>query len=120
MGKVRIINLAGHDFSQAEKWGELVAVTTGNLNIFRPERDLYNITEQLKDFDEEEDYLLLSGNVLANWMVAAVLFCVNKVTTLNLLIYDAKNHCYLEHTIYLDKNSLKFLRDDDQQPQLNI
>ena len=112
MTTVWIVNNAGHDFSLAKQYGELRDITRGNLDIFRPDRNLFNITETLLEFDSKVDYLLLSGNVLANMMVASVLFLVHKVKSINLLIYDAKNCVYLNHNLVLDKSTkqLKFVR----------
>lgn len=108
---VYIVNKAGHDFSNAEKYGELVPVTTGNINIARPDRDLFNISQILDNFDSSSDYLLLSGNVLANAMCVAVLAYSQK-TPIQLLVYDAKSQEYHNHNLYLDhiKNEVKFIR----------
>lgn len=111
MGRVFIVNKAGHDFSSAEKYGELVPVTTGNINIARPDRDLFNITQILNNFKEKDDYLLLSGNVMANAMCVAVL-AFSQVSPLQLLVYDAKSMEYHNHNLYLDhvKKEVRFLR----------
>jgi len=112
MARVLIVNKAGHDFSQAEKFGDLVPVTVGNINIFRPDRNLFEVGEALQNFDYKVDYLLLSGNVLANLMAASTLFLRDKIKSLKMLIYDAKNSEYIEHTITLDKTTkeMKFVR----------
>ena len=105
---VYIVNLAGHDFDSAKKFGEIKAVTKGNINLLRPDRDLYHIIEGLKEFNQEEDYLLLSGNVLANVMCIMSLIH-QKVNLLNLLVYNAKNQDYVNHTLAL-ADQLKFIR----------
>lgn len=108
---VYVTNYAGHDFSAAEQYGELEYVTKGNINIYRTDRDLYNLTEKLEKYDDEKDYLLLSGNILVNAMVLSVLL-TKGVKKLNLLVYDAKNLNYIHHTLIIDrdKNEVKFER----------
>ena len=111
MSKVYIVNVAGHDFDAAEKFGELVAVTKGNINVFRPDRDLFNIQEKLLDFNHEEDYLLLTGNVLANTLSVSTLIFLG-AESIKLLVYDAKNQDYINHNLFFDKRkrTLKFKR----------
>lgn len=119
MPKVFIVNQAGHDFSKAKEFGTLVPITTGNINVFRPDRDLFRIQQELLDFDFTTDFLLLSGNVLANALAAAFLVnsCGEEIHwTLNLLIYDAKHQRYMKHSLCFDSentSSLFFKRDED-------
>jgi len=109
--KVYILNKAGHDYSGALKWGELVAVVSGNMNVFRPDRSLFSIKEKLEKFDPEKDYLLLSGNTFGN--VLSVIHIMHSlkdtIKHVNLLVYDAKNVEYLLHTLDLSKG-LQFVR----------
>jgi len=109
--KVYILNKAGHDYSGAQQWGELVAVVSGNMNVFRPDRSLFTIKEKLEKFDPEKDYLLLSGNTFGN--VLSVMYIMHllkdNIKRVNLLIYDAKNVEYLLHVLDLS-NGLQFVR----------
>ncbi len=112
MAKVFIVNRAGHDFSSAEVFGELISITTGNINVFRPDRDLFKIQEVLKDFDPTKDYLLLSGNMFANAMAVAFILMHNDTDKITFLVFDAKNNTYLKHImIYrIDKKEAVFQR----------
>lgn len=110
MSKVFLVNEAGHDFSSAKRYGELVPITTGNINIKRPDRDLFTVKEALAEFSHKDDFLLPSGNILANIMVLGVLFTELKAKSLKLLIYNAKTHDYLEHVLSFNNKELKFLR----------
>lgn len=105
MAKVYILNKAGHDYSNANQYGELIAVVSGNMNVFRPDRSLYAIKEKLENFDPDNDFLLLSGNTFGNAL--AVMFIMNhlkdKVKRVNLLVYDAKNVEYLHHILDIEK-----------------
>jgi hypothetical protein len=115
MAKVFLVNEAGHDFSSAQKYGELIAVTTGNINIKRPDRDLFTIKESLAEFCYKDDFLLPSGNILANIMVCGVLFNELKIKSLKLLIYNAKTHDYLEHILSYNNREVKFLRQPEEE-----
>lgn len=108
MSKVYLVNRSGHNFDAAEQYGTLVPITEGNFNIIRPDRDFYNLIENLKEFTEE-DYLLLSGNVFVNALSIAALLH-RKVTILNLLVYNAKNQSYVHHSLSFNKE-LKFIRN---------
>lgn len=116
MPKIYIVNKAGHDFSSAEKFGELVPVTTGNINVFRPDRDLFRLQQVLKDFRPDEDYLLLSGNVFANAMAVAFILFDNDYDKIRFLVYDAKNNTYLEHVLFYNfsKKEAVFLRNKEK------
>ena len=111
--KVFITNKAGHDFSSAELFGDLVPVTTGNINVFRPDRDLFRIQEVLYEFNPEMDYLLLSGNVFANAMAIAAIYYAHPSHDINYLVYDAKNNTYLKHTLTRNRNGdVVFMRGE--------
>jgi hypothetical protein len=109
MTTVYIVNQAGHDFSTAAKFGKLESITEGNINIARPDRDLFNIGQKVKEI-KEDDLILLSGNILINVMVISALLTINKFKTINLLIYDAKLKQYIKHSLSCD-SELKFIRE---------
>jgi len=109
MANVYIVNQAGHDFSTAAKFGALIPITEGNINIARPDRDLFHITKKIEDISED-DLILLSGNILINVMVITALLTIKQFKVLNLLIYDAKLKKYIKHSLSCD-NELKFLRE---------
>jgi hypothetical protein len=110
LSKVYLVNEAGHDFSSATKFGELVSITIGNINIKRPDRDLYTIKEVLQEYTKD-DYILLSGNIFANIMVISHLLLEHKSKSLKLLIYNAKSHDYIEHILAYNNKELKFIRN---------
>lgn len=65
--KVWIVNEAGHDFSPAEEYGELKALTVGDVNPLKVDRIAYNLARGIGGFiDDKEDYLLLSGTPILN------------------------------------------------------
>ncbi len=112
MNKVYVVNSAGHDFSKAERYGELVPVVKGHVNVFRPDRSLFTITEGLANFTED-DYLLLSGNTFGN--VIAALFLRGQLPKIKLLVYDAKNNDYLCHVLDTSNGNFKFVRGEEYE-----
>lgn len=112
MAKVFVVNDSGHDFSKAKRFGELVPITQGKINIYQPQRDLIEVEKCLGEFSNKEDYLLLSGNTLGNMLVALTLFVMLKVKSIMLLVYDTKTQDYLQHTVAFDKDKkeLRFIK----------
>lgn len=96
--KVWIASDAGHDFSEAEKYGDLVAVTNGKSNIFNIRHLVSDFAEKLTDFGPE-DYLLLSGNVVVNVLLSSIL--LQKQETIQVLIFDAVHKGYVPREISL-------------------
>lgn len=105
--RVFVVNDAGHNYDSVGKWGKVIAITQGNINIFRPDRSIYNITQFLQNHKYScKDYLLLSGNSFGN--VFTVLSICHKcnVNKLNLLVYNSKRQYYVAHTF--DVKTFKF------------
>ncbi|MBT7188306.1 hypothetical protein HN911_13380 [Candidatus Bathyarchaeota archaeon] len=99
--KVFIINSSGHDFSKAEKFGELVVMTEGTVNK-------YSITSMARNFQpfieesQPDDFLLQSGPVVLS-MIAASMFA-EKHGILNLLLWRSEedgNDRYVQRTLRL-------------------
>lgn len=100
--KVYVVNFNGHDLTEAQKHGQLVYLTTGSINIFATDRLIYHLINALKDVTEE-DFLLLSGNIVANLLA----FCIILVRfqKVNVLIYNFKSKGYVLRAITLDQFS---------------
>ena len=96
-----------NDFSKAKKYGRLMVVTVGNINVYNPNRSLITFSENLKGFTEQ-DYFMVSGNALSGLLALAAVF--GKVRYVNLLVFDARNEDYLVHR--LDLQEVRFLRTD--------
>lgn len=65
MPKVFVANNAGHNYSKAEEFGELIYLTQGAVNIHKEvDRLTEKLTNLIKVADKESDFLLLSGNNL--------------------------------------------------------
>lgn len=96
MSRVWIVNFAGHDYSDAERFGELDYITRGYISLGHLDRILYTVSESVAKTDES-DWLLPSGLILLNALTAAV--WLKKHGTLNLLVWDQKTNCYRPMTI---------------------
>lgn len=92
MTTIYIVNSAGHNFSEAERFGQVEVLTEGKVNIFSTERIKGELEEGLRNVGKD-DYLLLSGNVVLN--VLAALIMKEKTGVINMLIYDAARKTYV-------------------------
>lgn len=103
--KVWIVNDAGHDFSCAQKFGELIVLTEGLVNIFDVDRIQATLVQKLADF-EKDDFLLLTGSTILN--VLAVGIIQHKYDFAQVLIYNAKYRKYVPREIH----TLKEVKQD--------
>ena len=127
-GTVYIVNYAGQfDFIPAKKFGNLVAVTKGKVNIFDYARLASDVKEKLVDFNPKTDFLLFCGSTIIN--VAAVLEVMKKSPYVKVLVYGTRDQDYAPVTISRDwdkdledvvaetiANGIK--NDDPRQPDL--
>lgn len=106
MSKVFIINNMTHDYTSAEKYGELVNVTEGKMPIFKTDTMRKILQDKLVDFTSE-DYLLISGPTLMcimAYQVALDILESRRVLLgegdcewlhLKTLVFDAKEQGYI-------------------------
>lgn len=85
MARVYVVNFAGHDHTEAEKWGEVRFVTQGFVNFGSLDRVMYELAKGFED-SEPGDWLLPSGLLLLNVVAAAI--WLRKHGELKLLIWD--------------------------------
>lgn len=93
MSRVFIVNDLSHDFDKASRHGELVYVTRGRLPIFKTDAVRVMLREKLKDFNIDEDFLLVTGPALV--CIIATLLVVDGDKPIKLLVFDAKNQDYV-------------------------
>ena len=98
MARVFITNDTGLDFTKAERYGELVRLTSGSVDRFHPDRVEEDIRAALTAFGRD-DFLLLTGDTLVNFLVALVLCDVTLGDTVRLLLYDPRKRDYFVRTI---------------------
>lgn len=68
---VYIINRSGHDFSDAERFGKLVFLSSGTMPRFGVTNMYRQFVDHLKD-SKPEDYLLVTGLTIMNVVAAAI------------------------------------------------
>ncbi|MNU34845.1 hypothetical protein D3C71_234300 [compost metagenome] len=98
MPKVYVVNNRHHDFSSAEKYGQLVYLTEGIIPVFKTATLMDELKEKLVDFDHKNDVLLISGPSIAN-MLAAIILSRKSTHKITVLIYDAKEQKYVARTL---------------------
>lgn len=111
MSKVYVVNFQGHNIHMAKRYGDVVYLTTGNVNPFTTDRHLMNIAQQLIGADEN-DYFLLSGTPSLVFMTA-VLLVVKAISPINILLWNAKKGDYELRRLHLNtiKEMLKEVKD---------
>lgn len=95
--KVFILNKGAHDYSDAERFGDLVFLTEGYIHVHDP-NSLFLQLEEALDQVTEDDYLVVSSFPILN-LLAGILLC-ERVEKLNLLIY--KQGSYIERNLSLN------------------
>lgn len=105
MAKVFIVNDTGHDYSDAERFGELVVLSEGTVNKYSLTSMRRLLGPALADSDPE-DYILHSGpSVMSS--VASAIFAA-KHGRLNLLLYHAERKGrYVARTVVFRKGREK-------------
>ena len=95
--KVFIINRGCHNFSAAERFGDLVFMTEGMVSRYAV-GEIYRAFEEHLTSSTPDDYLLVSG--MSTMLIVASGMLTQKHGCLNLLLY--KNGRYLKRHIKLD------------------
>ena len=95
--RVYVLNQGGHDVSKARKYGQLISVTKGKVNVFATDRLMQEMRDKLKDFNSECDYLLICGSIVLSALTVKVLY--EKFENFNILIYNCKSLEYIVRRI---------------------
>jgi len=97
MPTVYVTNKSAHDFSAAERFGEIFFVTSGRLNRYNI-NDMHRHASEALEESEPGDYIVPCSLNTLNSIVCATFAVKHK--RLNLLLF--KDNSYLERTILLD------------------
>lgn len=100
--KVYVANYAAHDFSTAERYGELRFITKGFISFQGLDRVKYQVAEGLRD-TSAEDWLALSGANILN--VLAALLWYDKHRVVKILNFDKNSRQYREITVTPENNN---------------
>jgi hypothetical protein len=106
MRKVYIPNQGGYNYSDAERFGKLIYVTTGNINRFEISSIYRTFVEAMAESDKNDFFMPTSLSVLNT--IGGAVFAA-KHGRLNLLVF--KDGKYLPRE--LDINSLLEFTDDE-------
>lgn len=99
--RVFVTNFAGHDYSNAERFGEIVWITRGYISFHSLDRVKYQICEQVFK-STPEDWLLLSGIPVI--CVVSALFWYHLHRKVKLLIHDKKGGDVYREFVITEKN----------------
>lgn len=91
MPKVYVLSNTGHDYSTANKFGDVVVIDR-KFPFFNPQSSIGVIAKELKDFTIE-DYFLVDGSPIMSLYV--FWYLSNKFSVIKVLFYDAKNQEYI-------------------------
>lgn len=100
MANVYISNFnEGHDYTSAEKYGELLHLTEGTVNLFAVDRLTAQLRHDLAGFDHAQDFLLVSGHLHIAVVAAAILGATHPC--FQVLLFNARSRRYLARTLTL-------------------
>jgi hypothetical protein len=71
---VWLVNEGGHDYKDAERFGRVMAISTGSVNPFNPDRLMVMVGNRLK-VAAKEDYLSMSGSPILNALALSMWLC---------------------------------------------
>lgn len=95
--KVYIVSNTGHDYTPAERRGDLVFIFGSKVNVFATDKMVKEVEQCLKD-SSSEDFLLASGAAPASCAAFSVL--MRKHAKVNFLIWSFRNQVYEIRTVY--------------------
>lgn len=84
MKRVYIVNKSAHDFSEADKYGEVIFLSSGSMDRYATNNMLRVFSEAMVDSGPEDYIVPCSLNVMNS--IACAVFA-KKHGTLNLLLY---------------------------------
>lgn len=99
---VWIVNKAGHDYTAAEEYGELRALSMGSIDPFRVDRLAYDLSK-LARYTRKDDFLLLSGAPILNGL--SLHMWLQTHGECNTLQWHAKRRTYILNTITAEQIS---------------
>jgi hypothetical protein len=105
MKKVWITNKSGHDFSPAEKFGQLLFLTSGVLPSKFSVNMLYRTFVEALENSSPNDYILIAGPSTALAVLVAIF--AQKHGRVNFLIHDTKDNKYEERCLVLREEVTK-------------
>jgi hypothetical protein len=109
MARVWVLQETNHDFTKAETFGEVVFLSVAGRDDFNNvrgslvnERLLAYLTHELRDFDPEEDFIVITGSP---YITAAVFLILGnrRVQKIKFLRWDNRDLVYIPLYVELRK-----------------
>lgn len=97
VSRVYIANYAGHDYTEAEAYGQLCYITRGFVSFDSLDRLKFSIAQAVAD-TQPQDWLLLSGTNIVN--VLAALLWYEKHHVVKILNFDKTERTYRELVVH--------------------
>ncbi len=99
MAKVFVISRSGHDFTPAEKHGQLVFLTEGAIGKFNT-GTMYRAAYRKLKHSEPTDFMLVTGQGILNAVACGMFAAIHG--RLNLLLYNGTENRYIVRRIVYD------------------
>ena len=100
MPHVYITNKSGHDFSPAQKFGDLIYLSEGKINPFSVAKIYRQFADKLKK-SAPDDYIMVTGLSLMNGIAFSIMG--RKHGRLNILQFHSQTKTYKSRTIIVDE-----------------
>ena len=102
MPTIWIPNASTHDFTAAEKYGDLYFLISGKINRFATSKYYRDFADAMKN-SSKDDFLLTTGLTVLNIIATAIL--ISKHGQINLLIFKTQKgqKSYLERIIKINE-----------------
>lgn len=102
MPKVFIPNKSSHNFSSAEKFGELVFLTSGSVNRFAVANMMRDLEAALAEA-QIDDFIMVTSLAVLTALTCSIM--ATRFGQVNLLIYDVKDDKYCRRTVVFNKET---------------
>ncbi len=107
--KVYVINRASHDYSGAERYGELVYLSDGPINRYATNKIYRMLSDVLKD-SSPGDYILLTGLTIMTSIACSIFSVMHG--RLNLLLFRPASYTYAERRLMFNEMNNKEQNND--------
>lgn len=117
--RVFVTNYAGHDYHDAEQYGEFHWITKGYLSFHSLDRVKYTIGVVVNQ-SRKQDWLLLSGRPIISVIAAMIWFSLHK--QIKILVWDQKGKPEPKYRelIITDANMMDMLQVIQQDTAINL
>ncbi len=108
---VYVTKKLGHDFSDAEKFGDLLVVFPSDRSPFQLRAASDDVDRFLESYPPQEgDFILTSGPATLNMVLSEAL--LERIGRLNILIFHARDRIYIERELVSAKQRKPKVKSD--------